>query len=138
MYSIYLFRLFVIIQCSILVVVAQEQHEDAMNFFLRHSNSKSNGNHDQQQQRQTTISTAADTESTSLFLQEENDIYFKNLVQRMKPRFLQVNPTNTNTENEEVMIDSLHKTTMPPYNPPVKQFYHLHHMKTFPLFVIFS
>ena len=134
MYSKNLFRLCLIIQCSILVVVAQEQH-DASRFLRMRLPKKTNGNHDQHQHRsqpqpQQQQQLPKSTSQFNLEEEKEKDLYFKNLVQRMKPHFLQVNP-NDNTENEdEIMIDSLQTTTAPPYNPPLKQFYHLHHMKT--------
>jgi hypothetical protein len=53
---------------------------------------------------------------TSISFEKENDIYFLNLVERMKPHFLQTGSDSGGNDSET--------------STPAKQFFHLHHMKT--------
>ncbi len=64
-------------------------------------------------------------------IEKAEDMYFKNLIKRMKPHFLQVH-NDTDIPSSSLNMDSLDAVAAQPvpYNPPVKQFYHLHHMKT--------
>lgn len=73
-------------------------------------------------------------DQNSLRMEKGEDLYFQKLVKRMKPHFLQVNTIDDNNASLPMSSSSLNidaiQSVGPPYNPPVKQFYHLHHMKT--------